>query len=308
MGDGMFDALWWLVSGLAAGYADLFRALSNPMAWLNWSDREALGRFIYYGASKELFFAIFAFLLALTVAGLIRRQIMWGVVRGLEGFANALGRFAAWFGLIMVLQQVLIVFLQRIFRVNSIEFGPLSIFGYNLMPGTEFFGFDLQWWAEGLKFHNAMVIVLCVSYTFVQGGHVRVDLLYSNVRYRTKRVIDALGALFFMMPVAIITWIYAWFFMWRHLVTPNVAASERFEQIMRKAKMMRWTPETIGPSPAGFNAYFLFKILIVMFALLVFLHAIAVLYRAILEWREGPSSENRYLDRDVHDPDAVKAH
>jgi TRAP-type mannitol/chloroaromatic compound transport system permease small subunit len=304
----VIDALLWLGAGLGNGFLNLFRALSNPMAWLDWSNREALGRFIYYGASKELFFAIFAALLVLTVIGLIRKPVMWAVVRGLEGFGNGLGRFAAWFGLIMVLQQVMIVFLQRIFRVNAIEFGPLSIFGYNLMPGTQLFGFDLQWWAEGLKFHNAVVIVLCVSYTFVQGGHVRVDLMYANVKFRTKRVIDGLGALLFMMPVAIITWIYAWFFMWRHLVTPNVAASERFEQVMRKANVMKWNVETIGPSPGGFNAYFLFKILIVMFALLVFVQAVAVLYRAILEWREGPESADRYRDRDILEQDAVQAH
>jgi hypothetical protein len=33
-----------------------------------------------------------------------------------------------------------------------------------------------------------MVVCLCVSYTFVQGGHVRVDLVYSAVKHRTKRV------------------------------------------------------------------------------------------------------------------------
>lgn len=304
----MLDALVWLVSGLGNGFLNLARALSDPMAWLDWSDRAALGRFIFYGASRELFFAIFAILLVLTIVGLARKQVMWGVVRGLEGFANALGRFAAWFGLLMVFQQTLIIFLQRIFRVNTIEFGPLSLFGYNLMPGTQFFGFDLQWWAEGLKLHNALVIVLCVSYTMVQGGHVRVDLFYANMRYRTKRVVDMMGALFFMMPLAMITWIYAWFFMWRHLVTPNVSASERFEQVMRKASVMKWNVETIGPSPGGFNAYFLFKILIVVFALLVFLQAVAVLYRAILEWREGPEAEGKYLDRDVLEQDAVQAH
>ena len=43
----MIDALWWLVSGLGQGVLNLFSALSNPMAWLDWSNREAMGRFIY---------------------------------------------------------------------------------------------------------------------------------------------------------------------------------------------------------------------------------------------------------------------
>jgi TRAP-type mannitol/chloroaromatic compound transport system permease small subunit len=125
-----------------------------------------------------------------------------------------------------------------------------------------------------------------------------VDLIYANVRFRTKRVIDALGALLFMLPAAFLTWLYAWFFLWRSLVNPKVSASESVEAILRKAKLMRWSVETIGFSPNGFNAYFLFKVLMLAFCFLVILQAVAVLYRAILEWREGPDSENKYLDRD----------
>jgi TRAP-type mannitol/chloroaromatic compound transport system permease small subunit len=33
------------------------------------------------------------------------------------------------------------------------------------------------------------------------------------------------GCLFFMMPAIVITYLYAWFFMWRHLMTPNPSAS-----------------------------------------------------------------------------------
>jgi hypothetical protein len=40
--------------------------------------------------------------------------------------ANGIGRFAAWAGLMMVLIQVMIVFLQRIFRVAEIQLGPMG--------------------------------------------------------------------------------------------------------------------------------------------------------------------------------------
>lgn len=294
----MLDGILWIATNLGLAFVNIFYALANPSLWLDWSDGQALGRFIYYGASSQLFFALMAVLIVLTVAGLVWRPVMWGVVRGLEGFANGLGRLFAWAGLLMVLQQILIVFLQRIFRVSAIEIGP---FGYA-------FSKDLSWWSEELKLYNAMVVVLCCTYTYVQGGHVRVDLLYANVRFRTKRLIDMFGALAFMMPVAVLTWLYAWFFMWRHLVTPKVSASESLTQILRKGQLMKWNVETIGPSPNGFNAYFLFKVLIVVFAALIFLHAVAVFYRALLEWIEGPESENRFLDRDVMQQDAVQAH
>jgi TRAP-type mannitol/chloroaromatic compound transport system permease small subunit len=294
----MIDGLLWVIGNIGRALVNIAWAVANPSQWLNLGDMRQVARLIYYGGSVEFFFAVFTLFLILTAAGLVWRPLMWAVVRGLEGFANGLGRLVAWVGLLMVLQQILIVFLQRIFRVSAIEIGP---FGYT-------FARDLSWWSEELKLYNAMVVCLCISYTFVQGGHVRVDLFYARVRFRTRKIIDMAGALLFMMPMAVMTWLYAWFFMWRSLVNPKVSASETLAAIERKGALMRWQVETIGFSPNGFDAYFLFKVLMVAFAGLVFLHAIAVFYRALLEFREGPASENKYLDRDPVGDAASLAH
>ena len=128
---------------------------------------------------------------------------------------------------------------------------------------------------------------------------MRVDLVYSAVKHRTKRVIDMFGCLFFMMPTAVLIWLYGWFFLWRHLIVPNPSASDTLDRLLSKSRALRWNVETIGFSPNGFNAYFLFKILLLLFTSLVFLQAIAFFYRSYLEWKEGPESEGKYLDRDV---------
>ncbi|MEM7076543.1 MAG: TRAP transporter small permease subunit, partial [Pseudomonadota bacterium] len=160
------------------------------------------------------------------------------------------------------------------------------------------FAYDISWWSEGLKFENALVVALCCTYTFVQGGHVRVDLIYAAVSHRTKRIIDMVGCVIFMMPTAVLIWLYGWFFMWRHLIVPNPSASDTLERLVLKARAVRWNVETIGFSPNGFNAYFLFKILMVAFAAMVFIHAWAFLFRSYLEWKEGEDSAGKYLDRD----------
>jgi TRAP-type mannitol/chloroaromatic compound transport system permease small subunit len=286
----MIDFVLWVLQNIALAPYYLFMAITNPAAWLNWADPEAVMRFIYYGASVELFFVVFTTVLVLTVLGMAwNREILWWGVRVLEGFANAVGRTAAWAGLVMVLIQVMIVFLQRIFRVAEIQLGP---FGTSV-------AYDLSWWAEGLKFWNALVVCLCVSYTFVQGGHVRVDLVYSAVKFRTKKMIDMFGCVFFMLPAVVITYLYAWFFMWRHLMTPSVTSTSDLDRMLMQSRIFRWNVETIGFSPNGFNAYFLFKVLIVLFCVLVFLQAIAFFWRSYLEWREGEASEGKYLDRDM---------
>jgi TRAP-type mannitol/chloroaromatic compound transport system permease small subunit len=290
----MLDAIVWLFASIGSAFVDFAAALTQPALWLSWigglettEDKQALMRFVYYGGSKEFFFVAFTAFILLTIAGLWRRAIMWRSVRILEGLANTIGRFFAWAGLLMVLQQIVIVFMQRIFTAAQISFGFGSSF-------TQ----DVSWWAEELKLYNAMIVAMCATYTFAQGGHVRVDLVYSAVRYRTKKIIDMVGSLIFMMPAAVITWMYGWYFMWRHLVTPKVSASDQIDLLMRKSRILKWNVETIGFSPNGFNAYFLFKILLVAFAGLVFLHAIAFFYRSYLEYVEGPESEGKYLDRD----------
>ena len=282
------DGLLWFIQNIGMAFYNFGYAITHPASWLDWSNSQSLMRFIYYGGSVEFFFVVFTAFLILTAVGMWRNSIMWGCVRILEGFANSVGRFFAWAGLLMVIQQIVIVFMQRIFTRPDISFG----FGIPLQ-------FDISWFAEELKLYNALVVCLCVTYTFVQGSHVRVDLVYSAVKYRSKKVIDMAGSLLFMMPGAVLIWMYGWYFMWRHLVTPKVSASDNIDLLMRKSKLLKWNVETIGFSPNGFTAYFLFKILLVAFTAMVFLQAIAFFYRSYLEWKEGPESEGKYLDKDT---------
>ena len=292
------NAFGCFFANLIEAFYNLGYAILHPGQWLAWlpfinapmddlAVKESLMRFIYYGASVEFFFVIFAVFLVVSIIGFLNNRFMWGCVRVLEGFANAVGRFFAWAGLLMVMQQIIIIFMQRVFAVSEISMGFGVVF-------TK----DVSWWAEELKLYNAMIVCLCVTYTFVQGGHVRVDLVYSAVSYRTKKLIDMIGSLVFMVPAAILTWLYGWFFLWRHLVVPNPSASDSLDRLITKARALRWNIETIGFSPNGFNAYFLFKLLLVSFTAMVIIHAVAFFYRSFLELKEGPESDGKYIDKD----------
>ena len=292
----------WVLSQFLSAFPNAYSALSQPNLWLDWiswekttEDKQSLMRFIYYGASIELFFAVSVTLVFYTALAIFYRPLMWKTVSALETLANTTGRFFAWAGLTMVLIQIVIIFIQRIFAVSEITIG----FGLA-------FSFDVSWWSESLKLYNAMIVALCVTYTFVQGGHVRVDLIYSAVGYRTKRLIDMFGSIFFMLPAAILLWMYSWFFLWRHLIVPKPSASDTVEKLVMKARALRWNVETIGFSPNGFNAYFLFKMLILAYTALVLIHAVAFFYRSFLEWSEGEESEGKYLDLDIRTSEEVE--
>ena len=284
---GLLSGILWFVQGLFHAVMNLFTALSSPQLWLDWSDKQALMRFIYYGGSTELFFVFLLCFVLIVVAGVLNSRFMWGFVRVTEGISNTVGRLVAWAGLIMVIQQVVIVFLQRIFARPDIVIG----FGIPIEYGV-------SWFAEELKLYNAAIICLCISYTFVQQGHVRVDLFYAPASFRKKKIIDMCGALFFMIPMAALMWLYSWFFMWRHLITPKVSASDKIELMLRKAKVVKWNVETIGFSANGFSAYFLFKVLMVAMVAFIFLQAVSFFCRSLAEYREGEKSDGKFLDLD----------
>ena len=295
-GPSFLSGILWFLQNLAYSVANLFTAIANPQTWLDWTDKKSLVRFIYYGASTELFFVFLMCFIILILAGLLSQRFLWGVVRVTEGLSNTVGRLFAWAGLIMVIQQVIIVMLQRVFARPDIVIG----FGIPIDYGV-------SWFAEELKLYNAAIICLCISYTFVQQGHVRVDLFYASASFRRKKIIDMCGSVFFMLPMAVLMWMYSWFFMWRHLITPKVSASDKLELILRKARVVKWNVETIGFSANGFTAYFLFKMLIVAMVAFIFIQAISLFCRSLAEYREGEESESKYLDRDNPDQSTAPA-
>jgi len=285
----MIDAILWVLKHVAQGFTDIAYVLTHLGTIFDFSDKVNLLQVVYWGASSRAFFVFFDIFLLVFVLGVIRRAFLWRTVIILEGIANYTGRFFAWAGLFMVLQQTMIVFLQRIFRVSDISISPFG-FGFTKQLG---------WWAEMLKAENALIVCMCCAYTFVQGGHVRVDLVYSRISFRAKRVVDMLGSLLFIIPAMTLIWLYGWFYMWRHLITPPVSASDRWELVERKAAIVRWNVETIGVSPSGFDAYFLFKVMMVGFAGMMLLQATAFFYRSYLEFIEGESSAGKFADNDV---------
>lgn len=134
----------WIVSHFISAFPNIFTALTKPSLWLDWvswekttEDKQSLMRFIYYGASIELFFATTIILALYTAVAMYYRPLMWKTVTSLEAVANAIGRFFAWAGLTMVLIQIVIIFIQRVFAVSEITIG----FGLA-------FSFDVSWWSE----------------------------------------------------------------------------------------------------------------------------------------------------------------
>lgn len=262
------------------GFLDLALAPLHFYEWMQLATLpERMNAFLLYGKSASFFFTVLALMLILLGCGLYRQAFLRGMVAVLEGFNSKIGKLTAWLAFILMMQQVLILVTGQIFHGNALTLAP---FGFNLTTQ------DLGWLSGQLTFYNALIIALASGYTFIEGGHVRVNLIYGAVRPRVQKYLDIIGTLIFLFPSTLLLWWFSW----------PVAANSAFDQ----DSMTIWSDDAIwrgfkweGSGTSEFSWVWSFKALILVFAALMFLVAFTFLLRNILD----------LLDmRDAETPDA----
>ncbi len=261
------ESIGALLFNFMMGFVNLLILPWHIFKWLSLETlKEKMNVLTLIGMSREFFFVILALVLLIIGFGIYRRSILRFFVDVLETFSGKLGQYATWFALIMMLQQVMIIAMGQIFRGNELGFAPF---------GITLFNEELQWLSGQLKFYNAILIAMASAFTFIEGGHVRVDLVYSAVKKRTKHWIDLLGTLFFFIPSTVMLWWFSW----------PIAMNSMFKQrpmnlfsTKSSWRGVKW--ESSGT--AEFSWVWAFKAMVVVFAGLMFICAIGFLLRNIL--------------------------
>ncbi len=261
------DFIAGLLMNFLMGFLNLVMLPWHVYTWIRLETlKEKMNVLLLMGMSQQFFFMMVALVVSLVVIGMVNRTFLRRTVRGLELFNGTMGKIAAWFALLMMLQQVLIIAMGQIFRGNDLFFAPLGV----ILVGEE-----LQWLSGQLKFYNAMLIAVASAYTFIEGGHVRVDLVYSVVNQKTKRWIDLIGTLVLLFPSTILLWWFAW------PIAMNSMFAQRPMNIW--STTARWRGVRLEESgTAEFSWVWSFKVLILVFAALMFVTAVAFLLRNIL--------------------------
>ncbi len=269
------------------GFVNLLLLPWHIYKWLTLETlKEKMSAFVLAGQSYEFFFMVLAIVVTLIVVGIFRRNFMRSTVYYLEMFNGKLGQYAAWFAILMMLQQVMIIVIGQIFRGNEIVLAPLGM----ILVDEE-----LQWLSGQLKFYNAVLIAVASAYTFIEGGHVRVDLIYASLKRRTQLWIDLLGTLFFLFPSTILLWWFAW-----PIATNSMFSQKPMNIWSTSARWRGFKWEASGT--AEFSWVWSFKFLIVVFAGLLFILAVSFLLRnilALLERDDEMISHYSFEDRDA---------
>ena len=150
-------------------------------------------------------------------------------------FANErIGRLAGWLLFMLVLLVTVDVVSRYLFNT-----------GWVAIQETE-------WWLFSIIF------LMGAGYTYLHGGHVRVDIVYSRLSSKWKNYVDLGCAFLFLFPLCLLVILTSWKF---------VAAS--------------WEVGEYSPDPGGLPAYYILKAFIPLGFLLLALQGMAEVYKII---------------------------
>ncbi|MDY0051036.1 MAG: TRAP transporter small permease subunit [Aliarcobacter sp.] len=100
--------------------------------------------------------------------------------KGFDKFADAIGYFTAFVMILMILNVTYDVIMRYFFNTGSIAMQ------------------EMEWHLF------SVIILLGISYTLKEDGHVRVDLIYDRLTNKKKAKINMVGVVFFILPVALL--------------------------------------------------------------------------------------------------------
>ena len=141
----------------------------------------------------------------------------------IDSLNDKIGYFVGWLTTLMVL----VVFYDTVMRY-AFNKGNVALQ-------------ELEW------FLFSIVFLLGAAYTLKEGGHVRVDIIFTNLSKKTRAWIDFLGVFIFLIPFSIMV----------------IYSTKGFV-------MNSWAVREISPDPGGLPAYYILKAMIPLgFSLLV---------------------------------------
>ncbi len=154
---------------------------------------------------------------------------------GIDWLNTRIGKGVAWLALFMVLVQFLLVLMRYVFGVGSIM--------------TQ----------ESLIYAHGLLFMIVAGFTLLQGGHVRVDILYRGASPRRKAMVDVFGVTCLLIPVCLLIWAYS---------LPYVVSS--------------WQVLEGSRETSGIPAVFLLKTAILVFVILMVLQGVSLAFRSLL--------------------------
>ena len=196
------------------------------------------------------------------------------LARGIDAFTTTVGKLMWWLTLFMVLVGVYNVLTRYGFSVVAAIFGQAIA---KRASGNTYL--ELQTYSFNLVF------LLGAAYVLRTDGHVRVDVVFTNLSARVKAWIDIFATVLFLVPFSVMGIYFS-----HHYVSAS------------------WRVHEMSPNPGGLARYPIKTVIVIAFALLIAQGVSEVIKNiAFLSGRKGSRSMYATDHHDVQDDSAVRA-
>src|SRR5688572_16321783 len=145
-------------------------------------------------------------------------RFMLATARAIDALNDRVGRAVAW----LVLAAVLVS-----------SGNAVSRYAFNLSSNA---WLEIQWYLF------SAIFLLAAGYTLKAGAHVRIDILYGRYSARGRAWADILGAVFFLMPMALLILYLSWFVFMQSYTGHEISSDA--------GGLLRWPVKLL--MPAGF--------------------------------------------------------
>ena len=162
------------------------------------------------------------------------------IIESIDALNQNLARGIRWLALAMVLVTVTIVVLRYVFEIGAI---PLQ---------------------ESVMYMHGILFLLGIPYGINKDTHVRVDILYARLSEQQQALVNLIGHLIFLLPIAVFIVVTSW---------PYTLAS--------------WRVLEGSSEVGGLPAIFLLKTLIPITAILMGLQALSEAIKKAILLRQG---------------------
>lgn len=161
------------------------------------------------------------------------------------------------------LLEILLEWTGRLLLVTPLA---MLVIQFSLVLSIYVFGASSIKLQESLAYINALMFLCGAGYTALHGGHVRVDIFYSGLSDRRKKIIDGIGSAVLLMPFLAYYSKISW---------PFIIAS--------------WAIREGSVETAGLPYIYLLKTCLLTFSVTLWLFAILQIVRAGEAYLEGRS-------------------
>lgn len=181
---------------------------------------------------------------------------MHNLVEKVDGFTRGCAMAIRWLGLLMVLVTCLIV---------GLRYGSFIPFVAYISQDL----IDLTMLQELVMYCHGALFMIGAAFTLQQDAHVRVDIFYRDWSVKKKNLVNRLGIIFFAIPFCVFTFFIS------------------FDLVINSWKVLETSQE-----PGGLPFVYLFKTLLLLMPLLVFIQCVAELLRTFLPVVESAEEPN----------------